>query len=429
MSFSCVMPKGKALGLAMVSRNITDRKRAEDQLRELTTQLERRVEERTRLLAESQERLRALATELTLTEHREHRRMATELHDYLAQLLVVARMKLGHLRQRGRDTKLSEEVGEIGEVIQRSLAYTRSLVVQLSPPVLHEFGLVAALRSLAEQMESQGLNVTVEAAPQALTIPQDQAILLYQSVRELLYNVIKHAGVDAATVSVSVTADGRPLLAVADQGRGFDAAHAMRLESESSKFGLFSIRERMTVLGGQFDSESRPGLGTRMTLTMPLPDVRPLDGHPSASAQTAWSATQAVGSVDARRRHGTLRVLLADDHAMVREGLRNILQAYEDVEIVGEAGDGKQAVELARSLLPDVVVMDVNMPVMDGIEATRLIKQVHPRLAVIGLSVRSDRETSQAMQAAGASRYLSKESVGQHLYETIRQVVYEGSPR
>lgn len=104
---------------------------------------------------------------------------------------------------------------------------------------------------------------------------------------------------------------------------------------------------------------------------------------------------------------------------MVRQGLRSILDSYDDIVIVGEAGDGLEAVGLVTSLHPDVVVMDLNMPRMDGVEATRRITQAVPAIVVIGLSVRNDREAEQAMRSAGASWYLTKESAADQLHQAI----------
>ena len=117
---------------------------------------------------------------------------------------------------------------------------------------------------------------------------------------------------------------------------------------------------------------------------------------------------------------GKVSVLLADDHAMLRQGLRSVLEGYPNVEVVGEAADGEQAVALARSLQPEVVVMDVNMPGIDGIEATRQLKLEQPTITVIGLSVHNNRAIEQAMRDAGADGFLTKEAAVEQLYHTIQ---------
>jgi DNA-binding NarL/FixJ family response regulator len=104
---------------------------------------------------------------------------------------------------------------------------------------------------------------------------------------------------------------------------------------------------------------------------------------------------------------------------MVRQGLRSILDDYEDLEVVGEAADGQDAVVLARSLHPDVVIMDVNLPLIDGIQATRILRQEQSCRTVIGISVRNDPEVGMAMTDAGAVAFLTKESAVSSLHEVI----------
>ena len=104
---------------------------------------------------------------------------------------------------------------------------------------------------------------------------------------------------------------------------------------------------------------------------------------------------------------------------MIREGLRGLLYAHEDLSIVGEACDGEEALSLTDKLRPDCVIMDVNMPRMDGIEATRRLKAAFGGTAVIGLSVNASREVEVAMRRAGVDQFLSKEAPIEQIYRTI----------
>jgi DNA-binding NarL/FixJ family response regulator len=108
---------------------------------------------------------------------------------------------------------------------------------------------------------------------------------------------------------------------------------------------------------------------------------------------------------------------------MVRQGLRGLLAAYPGLEVIGEAANGEEAVAMAHTVLPDVVVMDINMPVMDGIAATKRLKQVLPHIKVIGLSVNQSSQTIDAMTEAGASAFVSKELVGDDLVNAIMVAV------
>lgn len=116
------------------------------------------------------------------------------------------------------------------------------------------------------------------------------------------------------------------------------------------------------------------------------------------------------------------RVVLADDHEMVRAGLRTLLEKHRGIDVVGEAADGPELVELARTLLPEVVITDITMPGMNGVEATRRVLEVAPRARVIALSMHSERPFVTAILRAGASAYLLKNSAATELLLAIEAV-------
>ena len=118
-----------------------------------------------------------------------------------------------------------------------------------------------------------------------------------------------------------------------------------------------------------------------------------------------------------------MRILLAEDHKVVREGTRRLLESQPDFEVVGEASDGIEAVELAKKLKPEIIIMDVSMPRLNGIEATRQIKAIYPNIAILPLTGYDDDEYVFALLEAGAAGYLLKDSSGEELIEAIRQVM------
>lgn len=124
------------------------------------------------------------------------------------------------------------------------------------------------------------------------------------------------------------------------------------------------------------------------------------------------------------RRSGMkrIRILLADDHAVVRQGFKMILAEQADMEIVGEAGNGREAVALAESLKPDIVVMDVAMPELNGIEATRRMAEAAPHARVVALSMHKDSVYVREILRAGARGYLLKDSVAGDLVSAVRAV-------
>jgi len=117
-----------------------------------------------------------------------------------------------------------------------------------------------------------------------------------------------------------------------------------------------------------------------------------------------------------------IRVLVVDDHAMFREGIRSLLEGYEDVEIVGEAAQGREAIEKVRQLAPQVVLMDIAMPVMGGLEATRRIQKESPNARVLVLTQYEDSEYILSLLRAGARGYISKTATASELVSAIRAV-------
>ncbi len=122
-----------------------------------------------------------------------------------------------------------------------------------------------------------------------------------------------------------------------------------------------------------------------------------------------------------------IRVVLADDHAVLREGLRTLLSLQEDIEVVGEAENGALALDVFKQLNPDVIVMDVAMPVMDGLEATRALKQAHPDARVLILTQHDNREYVFSLLQSGAAGYVLKKSGGAEVINAIRSVFREGA--
>ena len=252
-------------------------RRRQYQVRDLVTQLanlnetlEQRVAKRTAEAVEQARKLRLLSAELSLAEEAERRRIAEMLHEDLQQLLVAARMQLAALC-RTQDAARREPIArEIADVLERSFKLTRSLSVELAPPVLYEHGLAAALEWLAAgTRKNYNIEVTVEADSLANPKAADVRIFLFRAVRELLLNSAKHAGGSAVHITMEHRQPDKVRISVADNGPGFDLNSLDDKRTSSQTVGLLNIRERVSGFGGKFHINSGPKRGTRITLSLP----------------------------------------------------------------------------------------------------------------------------------------------------------------
>ncbi len=376
---------------------------------------------------ESQARqLRILAGEVVRSEQRERQRIAQLLHDQLQQHLAAALYGLNEFRGESTAGQRVETLARLGTLLRESIAMSRSLTSELGHPALMEPDLSVGLDWLAAWMkEKHGLQVSLEVRSPVFLAAEELRITLLQAARELLFNVVKHAGTGRAGLTLDRNAEGRIMVTVSDSGAGFDATRIARLrEAGTGGIGLFSVRERLALSGGGIEIDSAPGKGSRVTAW--VPDIAPGElVAPPASAQVSASARprNGAGPASARQQMGAIRLLVVDDHAVVRDGLVMQLGQQPGIEIVGVAADGESAIELAGSLQPDVVTMDVGMPGMGGIAAARRIHALYPDIAVIGVSMYDDEAHAAAMREAGAVAHLSKSASIDILLATIRAAV------
>jgi len=396
--------------------------------------LERRVAERTAQAEARSDQLRHLALALADAEARERKRLAQVLHDHFQQLLSAAKLKAGLVRRLATETSVQDGVRQVENLLEEAITESRSLTAELSPPLLYDAGLHAALEAMARNFQPRhGLKVTLYAEPNSEPADEKMRVLLYEVIRELLQNVVQHAGASAATVQTMALPGGLIQVLVSDDGRGFDVETTLAQVNRtgSSALGMLEIRERLKFLGGDLFVDSSPGQGTRVRAVVPAELLKAQSASlPIEQSRAApQSSRQPPLYPAAPARNGPARVLVADDHAIFREGLVALLAQEPSLKVIAEAADGEQAIALARTHRPDIILLDINMPKISGVEVARLLSQEIPTTRIVGLSMHQREDMAEAMQAAGAVAYVTKADASETLLGVLRGILNTGAQK
>lgn len=369
----------------------------------------------------------------------ERNRLAREIHDTVAQSLAGLIFQIEttqNLLDAKEEAAAREMLGSARSLARKALEDTRRAVQGLGPQSLEWLSPGEAISEELRRFEAQeGIATGFLMTGEEPELNPEQRLTLLRITQETLSNIRKHAQARRVRVALQYGADSVALI-IEDDGIGFDV-EARAEPGPEGGYGLFGMSERARVVGGEVRIESTPGWGTTVRALLPfrpvsaLPVRAPLPIALPSSVETPPSVLRPNIPVAAdRSRDGLfppvtldgnrLRVLIVEDQAMVRQGIRAVLEASGEIVVIGEAEDGEQALDRARTLRPDVTLMDIQMPRVDGLEALRRIRAELPYLSIVMLTTFLTDDAVKEAIGAGAKGYLLKDAEPADLIATVR---------
>jgi two-component system NarL family sensor kinase len=378
-------------------------------------------------LKASEDTLRNLSGRLLRLQDEERRRISRDLHDVTGQKLALLSMDLSSIHKNREKAKTEE----IDRLLQESIGLSndvnkeiRTLSYLLHPPLLDELGLSSAVEWFAQGFENRtGIRVTVDVPGNFARLAPDAEVALFRIVQESLANVHRYSG--SASAYVRARSDGGEVrLEIGDFGKGIAPESKKPKNSGLAPLGvgIQGMKERVRQLSGTLVITSPPGKGTLVTAILPISNRRLDSSQPYEGSDIHAippNSTELLVESNGHRK----RILIADDHDVLRRGIRTMLESDPSLEVCGEAVDGKDALEKTLAQAPDLVILDINMPIMNGMDVLRQIVRHRPRTKILAFSVHDSKQIVEEILAAGAHSYLSKATAGQNLVHEVHALL------
>jgi PAS domain S-box-containing protein len=374
--------------------------------------------------------LRQLSARLLQLQDEERRRIARDLHDVTGQKIAILSMSLDRLGRlvQSEGAEVKETLEESREVVRKIGEEIRTLSYLLHPPLLDESGLGSAVRWYAEGFQKRsGIHLTVDIATDLSRLSTDVETALFRVLQESLTNVHRYSGSPDAEIKIFVEG-GQIQLEVVDHGRGIEnGAVPVPIDGIASLgVGIPGMRERLRQLGGQLDVEFGRN-GTRVVATVPVKKPEVEIAEMMEFSADAGNGQPRLDSHANTRSDQRRRILIADDHEVMRRGMRGLLESHDEWAICGEAFEGKEVVAKSRELRPDLIIMDINMPGLTGIAAAQQIRRENPLAKILFFSVHESAQTVREVISAGAQGYVAKSRAGHDLVDAVRSVLGGGT--
>ncbi|PEP74978.1 histidine kinase [Bacillus toyonensis] len=324
---------------------------------------------------------------ITLLEERD--RLSKDLHDTMGHSYTSIIMGMETLRVELKSKEGEQQLDSLLQLARNSMEEVRLYLHQLDLSQ-ESLPLATTLQQLTEEFKKHAkVNVRTRIIGEEYMVSKQSKMTLYRSLQESLTNAVRHG--HSTEIIVSLHFEPQQIrLDVEDNGCG--------VEDWKDGFGLTAMKERVSQSQGRVIVYSKKGEGTLISCVLPK--------------QVQLANEQ-------------IRLCIVDDHSFIRESLHTILGGLEDLQVVGMAEDGERALELCERLKPDVVLMDLEMPNLDGIHATKMIKKKWPDIRVLILSTFQNTERAKEIIRNGADGYVLKSIDSRELAESIR-LVYRG---
>jgi two-component system NarL family sensor kinase len=369
--------------------------------------------------------LRQLSARLLKLQDEERRRIARDLHDTTGQKIAVLSMTLDRLAKlvdtrkvdvKDALTESREVVGKIGEEI-RTLSYL------LHPPLLDECGLASAVLWYAEGFKKRsGIHLSVSIDEELVRLTTDAETALFRVLQESLTNVHRYSGSPSAEIRIFQSAS-KVHLEIVDHGKGVKAGMERPAFAGAPTLGVGipGMRERIRQLGGQLEVEFS-NEGTRVFASLPME---------ASAEQTVEQSTELFRDKEnfqANPRQRPVvrrRILIADDHEVMRRGVRGLVESQEEWSVCGEAIEGNEAISKTRELHPDLLILDVSMPGVSGIEAALQILKDDPNMKILFFTMYDSPQMMREISNVGAWGYVAKARAGNDLVDAVR-IIFDG---
>ena len=396
--------EGRPVGVLGVTRDISGRKRAEEDLRSSHDELEIRVGERTAQLQESESRLRVLASELINAQERERKRIAAELHDSicvsLATIKISMEKKLNQMKEGFSPSGVKLE--DIIIAVQHTNEETRKIMNNLRPGMLDDLGLLPTLNWYFREFQKLNSQIALRKEIQLVEedLPDPIKIVVYRLIQEALNNVVKHSHAKAVWISMT-REDGEIKLAIRDNGDGFDLA---QVETEKEGMGLINMKERVQLSGGSFSIESSEGKGASIYASWLIEPPKSNEQF-EMKFQVAKPMIVSLNSNPIK----SIKIMIVEDNAAFRKSIIESIRLLSSNIDIQEVEDGSSCLEKVDVFHPDLVFMDIQLPGENGLSLTKKIKEKYPEMEVIIMTSYDNPEYRDTSLKLGASQFFPKD--------------------